>query len=238
VKRRVAGEAPGHKSLGGLAAWLLLTAAVHAADKAEFAVRWDPSQGGPNTVDAVLTVLKESGGKPKTSVVQYFSVPQPSKLPDGFAAIVRERTLDGKIESTYKLRGPTQLPDSARECPLKSGSGKSEVDISVLGSGSLKRSFSYSCSAEGSVKSTLPRRFHAKPLGCSSDLLRVEASDTNVESWSFPAGRKVLEVSWKGHDKSSDLQSFLTRVVQPLVESGVKPLSESKTLLGSACSDP
>jgi hypothetical protein len=238
VKSRITGEAPGHKSFGGLAAWLLLTAAVHAADKAEYAVRWDPSQGGPNTIDAVVAVLKERGGKPKAFVVQYFSVPQPSKLPDGFAAIVRERALDGEIESTYKLRGPTQLADSARKCPLKSGSGKSEVDISVLGSGSLKRSFSYSCSAEGSVKSTLPRSFHAKPSGCSSNVLRVEASDTNVESWSFPAGRKLLEVSWKGHDKSADLQSFLTRVVQPLVASGVKPLSESKTSLGSGCSEP
>lgn len=221
---------------GGLAAWLLLTAAAHAADKAEFAVRWDPAQGGPNTVDAVLVVLKERGGKSKTSVVQYFSVAQPAKLPDGFAAIVRERTLDGEVESTYKLRGPTQLPDSARKCPLKSGEGKDEVDVSVLGPGSLKRSFSYSCSAEGTVKSTLPRKFDAKPLGCSSNVLRVEASDTNVESWSFPAGRKALEVSWKGHDKSSDLQSFLTRVVQPLMASGVKPLTESKTSLGSGCS--
>ena len=198
-------------------------------------MRWDPAQGGPDTADAVLVVLKEPGGKPKTSVVQYFSVAQPSKLPDGFAAIVRERAVDGEVESTYKLRGPTQLSHSARKCPLRSGQAKDEVDIGVLGPGSLKRSFSYSCSAEGSVKSTLPRTFHAKPLGCSSNVLRVEASDTNVESWSFPAGRKVLEVSWKGHDKSSDLQSFLTRVVQPLMASGVKPLSESKTSLGSGC---
>jgi hypothetical protein len=84
----------------------------------------------------------------------------------------------------------------------------------------------------------LPRRFHAKPLGCSSDVLRVEASDTNIESWSFPAGRKVLEVSWKGHDDSADLQSFLTRVVRPLTATGVKPLGESKTSLGSGCSGP
>ena len=171
-------------------------------------------------------------------MVQYFSVSQPSKLPQGFAAIVRERIMDGKTESTYKLRGPTALPDSARKCPLKSGNGKSEVDISVLGPGSLKRSFSYSCSAEGSVKSTLPRRFHAKSLGCSSDFVRVEASDTNFESWSFPAGRKLLEVSWKGRDNSADLQSFLNRVVQPLVVAGVKPIGESKTLLGSGCSEP
>ena len=236
MKSCVTGWTARHTSFGGLAAWLLLTAVAHAADKAEYAVRWDPAQGGPNTLDAVLIVLKEPGGKPKNSVVQYFSVPQPSKLPDGFAAIVRERTLDGQVESTYKLRGPTQVPGSAQKCPLKAGHGKNEVDISVLGPGSLKRSFSYSCSAEGTVKSTLPRKLHAKPLGCSSDFARVEVSETNVESWSFPAGRKLLEVSWKGHDNSMDLQSFLTRVVQPLMASGVKPLSESKTLLGSVCS--
>src|SRR4249920_1591548 len=74
-----------------VAAVTVHSTAARAAPDAEFAVRWDPAEGGPAALDAVLNRLGLQQGAARQMVVQYFSVPQPPELPAGFAAIARER---------------------------------------------------------------------------------------------------------------------------------------------------
>ena len=221
-----------------VAALTVHATAAHTAPDAEFAVRWDPAEGGPATLDAVLNRLSLPQGAAKQMVVQYFSVPQPPELPAGFAAIARERASGAQIESTYKVRGPAPLLGDGEKwtCPLAPpAKSKSEVDVSVLSSGAVRKSYSRSCSVERSMAESLPKIIHAQPLGCTSSVRRVRAGDVKVELWELSGGNKAIEVSWTAKDTPADLQAFRSRIVAPLVSSGVKPLSESKTELGSIC---
>lgn len=224
------------RAVAALGALFLVATIAHAAGDAEYAIRWDPSEGGPASVSAVLSVLGVSGGAPKKFVVRYFSVTQPTGLPVESAAIARERTADGEIESTYKVRGPQAFPNGSKwNCPMKGGESKEEMDVSVLAANEFKRSHSLSCTRDGSLAAHLPESFAAKPRACSSSVQRTKARDIKVELWSLPSGRSALEVSWGGKDQPKDLEVFLVRVFRPLQASGVKPLRESKTELGSSC---
>jgi len=212
--------------------------AAHAASDAEFAVRWDPDEGGPAALDAVLDRLSLPPGQAKQMVVQYFSVPQPPELPAGFTAIARERASGAQTEAMYKVRGPSPLPGGGKEwtCPLAPpAKSKSEVDVSVLASGAVRKSYSRSCSVERTMADSLPKVIHAKPLGCTSSVRRLKTGDVKVELWELSGGNKAIEVSWTAKDTPADLQAFRSRIVTPLVASGIKPLSESKTELGSIC---
>ena len=97
-----------------LAAALLLTVAAPtlAIADAEFAIRWDPAEGGPQTADEVRTALGLQRGKEKEFVVQYFTVNQPGNAAGDYKAIARERKTRTGADTTYKLRGSTSFPES------------------------------------------------------------------------------------------------------------------------------
>ena len=106
---------------------LLLAAAAAlpaqaAAQDAEFAVRWDPRQGGPATPQDALRELRLKASAPSHFEVQYFDFTPPAGLPAGFDAILRKRLTAGEAEMTFKLRGSAPLPAQPTlkqwACPL------------------------------------------------------------------------------------------------------------------------
>ncbi|MDZ7813943.1 MAG: hypothetical protein U5L74_12935 [Ideonella sp.] len=79
---------------------------------AEHAIRWDPSQGGPQHLSQVAQALGLREGKWKHMSVRYLKVEGPDRLPEGFRLIGRERTGPEGTECIVKLRGPGPLPNS------------------------------------------------------------------------------------------------------------------------------
>ncbi|MDM0053187.1 hypothetical protein [Variovorax sp. J22R115] len=214
--------------------------AALAAGGAEYALRWAPADGGPGSIEEVATLLRLPAGKHEKFEVRYFSTAQASDLPPGASVIVRERSSGSKTESMYKLRSAAPLQGNevgtALRCAFPAATKrKSEVDVGWTAEGALKKNYSYSCTADGLVRTVAPPGFEARPTGCSSKVLRMEAKDVKIERWSLPGGALALEVSWNGEDTPKDLDRFTTRVAQPLLARGVKPLQESKTELGSRC---
>ncbi|TXD95418.1 hypothetical protein FUT87_06505 [Mitsuaria sp. TWR114] len=65
-------------------------------------------------------------------------------------------------------------------------------------------------------------------------MLRRKKGDLTIEMWTVK-GKVVFEVSLKGKDTASDLKTFHNEIVWPLVAANVKPITESKTDLGSKC---
>jgi hypothetical protein len=223
------------------AASLLAACAPALADaNAEFAIRWDPAEGGPQTSQEVLAALGLAPDRERDFMVRYFTVAQPDQLPEGFAAIARERTSGDHTEATYKLRGPAPFPTSGPlhkwRCPLKGhADSKEEVDISWTGDAQPKRAYSRSCTADAGAAKAMPKGLKAQPLGCSAAMHRVEAGGIKVERWDLQGARQLIEVSTNGKDSAQDLEKFRQHVVAPLLERKVKPLKDSKTEMGSAC---
>ncbi|MDM0017069.1 hypothetical protein [Variovorax saccharolyticus] len=222
------------------AACLLAASAAQAAADAEFAVRWDPAEGGPATIEAVAEALRLPEGKRKSFEVRYFSIVQPADAPPGASAIARERLSGGQMESMYKLRSPVAFPSQGAQadwrCPFKvDAKRQKEVDIGWSAEGVTKTNYSRSCAADGRIADLLPARFMAKPLDCSSSMLRMSSRGIKIERWSLPGGRQAFEVSTNGKDTGAERKAFASGVVQPLIARGARPLQQSKTQLGSAC---
>ncbi len=223
-------------------AWLSLATTAIAANPAEFAIRWDPAEGGPKTIEEVAALLQLPSGRSKSFEVRYFSIRQPSDAVGDSTAIVRQRSTRQATESMYKQRSADAFssgePLAGWQCPFPARANpkaKSEVDVGWTPEGSTKKSYSLSCQVDGTVELLLPAQFMAKPLGCTSRVLRAEAQGIKIERWSLPRGALSIEVSWNGEDNAADLEKFASRVARPLMEQGVKPLGESKTALGSSC---
>lgn len=142
-----------------LAAGLVVLSSISlAASRAEFAVRWDPANGGPKSLKDVLTILKVHDAKSAQFDVNYLTVEPRAKPPEGYAIIGREREASGETEATYKIRGPEPLPAALANwtCPLQGGdSGKTEIDVTWTGEAAPKRSLSMSCSVDGAKLSTV-----------------------------------------------------------------------------------
>lgn len=228
------------RTLVAAAAWPLWVHAALAASGAEFAIRWDPSEGGPRTFEEVVALLDLPRGKQKSFAVRYFSVAQPPDAPAGTRAIARERTFGQRTEAMYKLRSdapfPASGPGAAWRCPFEPDTRhKTEADVGFTAEGLAQKSYSRSCDADGSLAALLPARFAAKPFACSSQVLRVEADHIKIERWMLPRGEMSFEVSWNGNDTEADLRKFTRRVVEPLLAHGIQALHESKTELGSSC---
>jgi hypothetical protein len=226
------------------AACLLAASAAFAAHPAEFAVHWNPADGGPQTAEDVTSALQLDGGKLKAYEVRYFAVRQPlgdTGRQDAIA-IVRQRKSSHESESMYKLRstqafGPGD-PLAGWRCPLASSANarsKSTVDIGWLAEGQARRTYSLSCEAHGAVDAILPAKMQARPLDCSSRVRRVEVKDIKIEQWRMPDAETILDVSWNGEDTAADLEKFAARIVRPLVARGIRPHEQSKTELGSGC---
>jgi len=186
-----------------------------------------------------LAALSLKQGTHDDFVVQYFTVNQPSTAPTDFKAIARERRRGKHVEATYKFRGSTPFPAGPSypwECPLKGpAESKTEIDITWTGDALPRRAYSESCTANADMAHAMPATHGAKPLGCTSKMHRFSESGVTLEHWELPSGKQVFEVSVKGIDTARDLETFRKRIVGPLLSTGVKPLKDSKTELGSAC---
>jgi hypothetical protein len=232
----------GRRGFESLAAASLLAvwATASAAADAEFAIRWDPAEGGPQTANDVLAALSLKHGKETDFVVQYFTVNQPRNAVGDFKAIARERRTRARTDTTYKVRGPSPFPEADPihkwGCPLSIPAlSKDEVDISWTGEQEPKRAFSRSCTAEVDIAHAMPKELGAKPLGCISKMHRIEINGIKLEEWDLQSGKRLFEVSTNGQDSASDLEKFRSRIVNPLLGHKVKPLEDSKTELGSSC---
>lgn len=214
--------------------------AAHAAGDAEYAIRWDPAQGGPQTLDEIAAALGLRSGRRSTFTVQYFALEAPAGASPHFGVIARERTSDGAVESTWKLRGDMPLPAAGplagMRCPFaRPTQDKREVDVGWTSAGAPRRGYSHSCDADGHLAQLLPAAMPAKPAGCSSEAVRLSAKNLKLERWSLPGGRLAFEVSSNGKDRPADLEKFERKVVRPLIAVGVRPLGASKTEMGSSC---
>jgi len=223
---------------------LLFSSAVLAEDAAEFALRWDPTAGGPKTAIEVISQLQlPSSDDVKEYKVSYFSVASPSDLPAGYSVIARQRSKGKKTELTIKYRGDTPLPETfdieTWNCPLGVDAEKKyEVDISLLPDAEVKKAYSVSCSIETKKNIAFPSELNATQIGCESRMHRYKTSDLKIEEWTFqPGAQKLIEVSKNGQDNANDFETFKTEVATPLIDSGIRPIVGSKSASAATCTE-
>jgi len=203
---------------------------------AEYAIRWNVSEGGPQTAAEALTVLGQSQTDSDDYEVQYFEFMPPTGTPAGVTGILRQRKKKKKYDLTFKFRSDSEV--GPLRCPISDTPDeiKDEVDIAILGPNDSKRAYSRSCTVETqNTPATPPPALAAKPRGCTSAMTRLKAGTLKVEEWHLPGGVIIVEVSRNGSTSESDLAAFQQDVVKKLLGAGVKPSRSSKTELGSSC---
>jgi hypothetical protein len=228
--------------------WLALSTAAlaplaaHAATMdAEFAVRWDPKQGGPATPHDALRELRLKSGKPQHFEVQYFDFTPPADVPPGFDAILRKRISGGEAELTFKLRGDAPLPAQPTlkrwACPLGATKDrKDEVDLTLLGPGRALIAHSRSCGVESrDLALRPPAALSARPKGCGSTMTRLTSGKLKVEQWQLADGTLLIEASRPGKHTPASQQTFEREVLNPLLALKVQPLQRSKSAIGGEC---
>lgn len=230
-----------------LAPWLLAAVALAAAPvaakapPAEFAVRWDPREGGPTSAEQALRLLSAKRAQTTTYEVRYYDLHLPEALPPGFGAITRKRVGAGVAEVTFKMRGQEPLPGEPSlkrwRCPLgKSSERKDEVDIGFVGAGQVVRAWSRSCGVESRDLAIEPdAALTPRPRGCASTMTRLRAGDLKVEAWRMADGSGLIEASRAGRDDARHLGAFEHDVLAPLLAAGIRPLSRSKSAIGGDC---
>jgi hypothetical protein len=253
-----------------LAASLLIpalsAAAELASDKpagiptaAEYAVHWEPEDGGPKTAAQVRDLLGVNDKKAKTFVVQVFTVKRPPELPQSIGAIARERHEEEKgFETSYKLRADsniTELADKAAlECPFAGATWSEETDL-VWGLPAdfskhapmpnplpLTTKYSRTCSVEQALLKALPASYEPK-APCRSSFIRFKGKkpdrELKIEQWDLPDQTTVLEVSLKTEvDSPAARYDFYQTVVLPLLAARARPTAATKSdLAGTACPD-
>ena len=225
----------------GLSSGLAPLAAHAAAMDAEFAVRWDPKQGGPATPHDALRELRLKIGKPQHFEVQYFDFTPPADAPAGFDPILRKRIKDGEAELTFKLRGDAPLPAHPTlkqwACPLGATKDrKDEVDITLLGAGQALTAHSRSCGVESrDLALQPPAALQARSKGCGSTMTRLTSGKLKVEQWQLADGTVLIEASRPGKHTTASQQAFEREVLKPLLALKVQPLQRSKSAIGGEC---
>ena len=217
-----------------LAAALVPAAGLADAEpgRAEYAVRWDPSQGGPADVRELLAFLGASEGGGRAYEVRYFDLPRPVGAPAGATPILRLRTADdGDAEVRLKYR--TEQPLEGRwGCPDGARFEKSEeVDVTFAASAMPVRMYAYSCTLDAKAP---PALLGATPKSCAAHMVRYKHGGDKIEEWTLPGGAIRLEVS-RAVSNDAKHEAKFGRLVDRLRARGVKPLDESKTELGSRC---
>jgi hypothetical protein len=211
------------------------------AAAAEFAVRWDPRQGGPATPEEAMRELKLKAGQTSRFEIEYFDFTPPADLPSGFDPILRKRISGGQTELTFKLRGAVPLPAHPSlkqwDCPLgKTRDRKDEVDLSFLGEGQVATAHSRSCSLEAKGRTLQPpEALQARPRGCASTMTRLRAGKLKIEEWRLADGTVLLEASRPGRHEARSVQAFEREVLKPLLALKVQPLQRSKSAIGGEC---
>jgi len=224
---------------------------------AEYAVHWEPAEGGPKTAAQVRDLLGVRDKKAKTYVVKVFAVKPPSELPKSIAAIARERheRQDG-FETSYKLRADsniTELADkSALECPLAGATWSEEIDVVWGVPGDFPKhapmpsplpsttKYSRTCSVKQALLKALPASYEAQ-VPCQSSFTRFKGKhperELKVEQWELSDHTIVLEVSLKTEvDSPAAREDFYRTVVLPLLAAKARPTAATKSdLSGSAC---
>ncbi len=212
-----------------------------AAMDAEFAVRWDPKQGGPASPQDALRELHLKAGKPQHFEVQYFEFTPPTGAPAGFDPILRKRISHGKAELTFKLRGDAPLPAQPKlkqwACPLgATRDRKDEVDVTLLGTGHGLTAHSRSCSIESrDLALQPPAALQARPKGCGSTMTRLSAGKLKLEQWQLADGTTLIEASRPGKHTQASMHAFEREVLKPLLALKVQPLQRSKSAIGGEC---
>ena len=223
-----------------LCAAALPALASRAAD-AEFAVRWDPREGGPATPQAAMRELQLEAGQTRRFEIEYFDFVPPQGLPPGFDPILRKRFSDGETELTFKLRGPVPLPPHPAlkqwDCPLgTTRDRKDEVDLSFLADGKVVTAYSRSCSIEARGRELQPpATLQPRPRGCASTMTRLQAGKLKIEEWRLADGTVLLEASRPGRHEARSVQAFEREVLKPLLALKVQPLQRSKSAIGGEC---
>jgi len=200
---------------------------------AEYAIRWNPHDGGPATAAETLALLGLRARHSARFSVDYFDLPPAAMATPGFATILRQRVdAAGHAAVTWKLRGDHAL--SRWVCPLRDARDvKAEVDVGFNGADTVTRRYSYSCTSDDlEAASAL---LSARANGCPATVTRKESGRVRVEEWRLPGGAVLLEVSGTGKDTSAALARFRLQVVVPLLAAGIRPAPESKTDQVSRC---
>jgi hypothetical protein len=216
-------------------------AAQAAQIDAEYAVRWDPRQGGPATPEDALRELHLKPSEPVRSEVRYFDFTAPAGVPPGFDAILRRRVSGGEAELTFKLRGTARLPATPSlkdwHCPLgKTKDRKDEADITFIEAGQVLKAFSRSCDVNShDLAVQPPSALQARLKGCKSTMTRLRAGKLKVEQWQLADGSTLLEASRPGRHDDKAQHAFEREVLQPLMRLKVKPLNRSKSAIGGDC---
>lgn len=233
-----------HAALAALALGLLLGTAAPAragVPDAEFAVRWDPRQGGPATPEDTLRELGLKVGERSRSEVQYFDFTPPPDVPAGFTPILRRRVSGSHHELSFKLRGSQALPDAptlkAWACPLgATDDRKDEVDVGFLDAGRTVTAWSRSCdlNAEGADVAP-PPALQARPKGCASTMTRLRSGKLKVEEWRLADGSVLLEASRPAPYHPKSTRAFEHDVLKPLLALKIQPLERSKSAIGGDC---
>jgi hypothetical protein len=221
------------RRLAGAALLAVTTQAL--AVPAEYAFRWDPARGGPDSGLAVAAALGLRVDKVKVYRVDYFDV---AAAPGAPPVIARRRTRGDTTQLTLKTRVAEGADASAPAgCALgDAAQGKTEVDVTLLAGGRSRRATSFSCTLQGAHDLAFPPALHAAAKGCVAAMRRLRGDDLDVEEWSVHAGaQRLIEVSMKGADDAATQRRFAETVVAPLLAAKAVPLAASKTDFVSAC---
>lgn len=227
-------------------------AAPLLAGKAEYAVHWNPADGGPVSLEAVRDLLKLEKVKTTSFQVRVFSVKRPVVLPGEVQIIARERTSEGGTESSYKLRADVPLqvlvPEVGLGCPFKSANWDHEIDV-IWGPSTdtpasaplpnplpIRIKFSRTCSVDMPLLKALPGSYAAKEPDCISSVIRhkgaTKGKEIKVEQWKFAGGATLLELSMKVEaDSVAARDDFYVNVIAPLIAAKAHPSASTKTEL-------
>ena len=216
------------------AAFVPLAACAQAREpkEAEFAIRWAPADGGPQTPAEVLKLLGTPDVQPVNYEVRYFDDPAALAAPESTSVILRLRSMhDGRSEVRLKYRRAAPWA-SGWKCPAAMKFDRSEqVDVTFLDEGKQVRTYSYSCTLDAAEP---PPALHATLKSCSAFMVRYEAKRARLEEWVLPGGQVVLEVSHAAKNTAAELKRFRL-IADTLVAHGANPSALSKTRLASDC---
>ena len=207
--------------------------ALAAETTAEFALRWDARDGGPQSGEQALVALGIRVPRASAFAVDYYDLPPNPPVLPGFEAILRRRVdASGNAELTWKLRGDRAMP--AWTCPLRNvAKSKSEADVTLGTGDTISRRYSYSCTSEDAEAAAT--ELAATRKGCTVAMKRWTRNGLRVEEWRLPGGVRLIEVSRAGADTAADLDAFRRKIAAPLLAAGTMPIVNSKTELGSNC---
>jgi hypothetical protein len=198
----------------------------------EYALRWNPQDGGPGTAEAVFRLLGMTAGIPEHYEVRYYDLTRPGSAPAQATVILRERKKSGgKTQFRLKYRLSEPLTQSFQCPPGNDFQVGSEVDVTWLAANAQKRVYAYFCTTQAKQP---PASLHATPKPCSARMSRYTAQGLKVETWQMPDGGRQLEVSRNTTHNDAAFQDFQAIAVR-LIGQGAKPTDESKTELGSRC---